>query len=239
MKKLVAITGASSGIGLACAKLFSEQGYPVLIMARRKEILDNLNLDNCVTARVDVRDIDQIKNAIKLAEEKFGPVDLMINNAGIMPMDKYADQDLQEKYDTLDINIKGVINGMDAVLPTMRKLNHGTIINISSVSGRYTSVDHAVYNGSKFAVNAITEQSRRELSDTNIRFCLIEPAIVDTNLLSTTTNKEVLEIHMKRKNKLNGGLSADQIAQTILYVYQLPQDVSIKELMISHTNQAV
>ncbi|WBX35933.1 SDR family oxidoreductase [Mycoplasma capricolum] len=239
MKPLVVITGASSGIGLACAKYFSKKGFPLLILARRKEILDNLNLPNTLTDKVDVRNFEELNQAIKKAEQVYGPVNLLINNAGIMPMDQYVDQSLEDKYNTLDVNVKGVINGMDAVLPSMLKQNHGTIVNISSVAGRYTYDDHSIYNGSKFAVNAITEQVRRELSDTNIRFSLIEPAIVDTNLLSTTKNQKILNSYISRKNSLNGGLKPEQLAEVIYYIYSLPQDVVIPELMISHTNQKV
>ncbi|WP_434325313.1 SDR family oxidoreductase [Mycoplasma capricolum] len=239
MKPLVVITGASSGIGLACAKHFSKKGFPLLILARRKEILDNLNLPNTLTAKVDVRNFEELNQAVKKAEQVYGPVNLLINNAGIMPMDQYVDQSLEDKYNTLDVNVKGVINGMDAVLPSMLKQNHGTIVNISSVAGRYTYDDHSIYNGSKFAVNAITEQVRRELSDTNIRFSLIEPAIVDTNLLSTTKNQKILNSYISRKNSLNGGLKPEQLAEVIYYIYSLPQDVVIPELMISHTNQKV
>ncbi|WP_434333006.1 SDR family oxidoreductase [Mycoplasma capricolum] len=239
MKPLVVITGASSGIGLACAKYFSKKGFPLLILARRKEILDSLNLPNTLTAKVDVRNFKELNQAVKKAEQVYGPVNLLINNAGIMPMDQYVDQSLEDKYNTLDVNVKGVINGMDAVLPSMLKQNHGTIVNISSVAGRYTYDDHSIYNGSKFAVNAITEQVRRELSDTNIRFSLIEPAIVDTNLLSTTKNQKILNSYISRKNSLNGGLKPEQLAEVIYYIYSLPQDVVIPELMISHTNQKV
>ncbi|CBV67241.1 Oxidoreductase, short chain dehydrogenase/reductase family [Mycoplasma leachii 99/014/6] len=239
MKPLVVITGASSGIGLACAKYFSKKGFPLLILARRKEILDNLNLPNTLTAKVDVRNFEELNQAVKKAEKVYGSVNLLINNAGIMPMNQYIDQSLEDKYNTLDINVKGVINGMDAVLPSMLKQNHGTIVNISSVAGRYTYADHSIYNGSKFAVNAITEQVRRELSDTNIRFSLIEPAIVDTNLLSTTKNQKILNSYISRKNSLNGGLKPEQLAEVIYYIYSLPQDVVIPELMISHTNQKV
>ncbi|WFQ91172.1 oxidoreductase [Mycoplasma feriruminatoris] len=238
MKPLVVITGASSGIGLACAKYFSNKNHPLLILARRKEILDDLNLPNTITARVDVRDFNQLNEAIKQAESIYGPVDLLINNAGIMILDKYQDQKLEDKYNMIDINIKGVINGMDAVLKSMLKQNRGTIVNISSVAARYTYTDHSVYCGSKYAVNAITEQIRKELSNTNIRFTLIEPAIVNTNLLNSTTNKQVKDDYQKSIDEINGGLKPEQIAQTIYYVYSLPQDVMIPELMIAHTNES-
>ncbi|WP_027062984.1 SDR family oxidoreductase [Mesoplasma seiffertii] len=238
-KPLIAITGASSGIGKATAELFASKGYPVLLMARRIEILEAMNIENKVTAQVDVTKIDEIRQAIAKAESIYGPVDLLINNAGIMPMDKYVDQSLQDKYATLDVNIKGVINGMDCVLKAMNARKHGTIINISSTASRWTSVDHALYNGSKFAVNAITEQARRENAENNIRFILIEPGIVDTNLLDTTTNQEVLEAYLINKNKLNGGLSSEAIAEVILYSYELPQHINIKELLITHTNQKI
>ncbi|TNJ31237.1 SDR family oxidoreductase [Mycoplasma mycoides subsp. mycoides] len=238
MKKLVVITGASSGIGLACAKYFSNKGHPLLILARRKELLDDLNLPNTLTARVDVRDFDQLDQAIKQAENIYGPVDLLINNAGIMILEKYQDQKLEDKYNMIDINIKGVINGIDAVLKSMLKQNHGTIVNISSVAARYTYTDHSVYCGSKYAINAITEQLRRELSNTNIRFTLIEPAIVNTNLLNSTTNKQVKDDYQKSIDEINGGLKPEQIAQTIYYVYCLPDDVMIPELMIAHTNES-
>ncbi|WP_434343303.1 SDR family oxidoreductase [Mycoplasma sp. 06067-C1-B144P-99-0482-3] len=238
MKPLVVITGASSGIGLACAKYFSNQGHPLLIVARRKEILDNLNLKNTITARVDVTNFDELNSAIKQAEKIYGSVDLMINNAGIMILEKYKDQSIEDKYKMIDVNVKGVINGMDAVLPSMLKQNRGTIVNISSVASRYTYTDHSVYCGSKYAVNAITEQLRKELSNTNIRFTLIEPAIVNTNLLDSTKNQQIHNDYQKSIDEINGGLKPEQIAQTIYYIYSLPQDVMIPELMISHTNES-
>ena len=236
-KRLIAITGASSGIGKAAAFLFSKMGYPVLLMARRKEIMDSYDIKEKISVKVDVTDIEQIRSAIKLAEEKYGPVDLMLNNAGIMPLDLYTDQSLADKYATLDVNVKGVINGMDVVLPNMIKRKTGTIINISSIAGRYTSINHAIYNGAKSAVNAITEQARKENAKYNIRFSLIEPGTVDTNLLDLTKNTKILEDYNVGKSKINGGLKADDIAKTILYVYELPQIVSIKEVLITHTNQ--
>ncbi|PPE05118.1 SDR family oxidoreductase [Williamsoniiplasma lucivorax] len=238
-KPLVAITGASSGIGKATAELFAAQGYPVLLMARRVHLLDALDIEHKVTAQVDVTDIVQMRDAIKKAEAIYGPVDLLVNNAGIMPMDKYVDQSLDDKYATLDVNIKGVVNGMDCVLKAMNARQHGTIVNLSSVAGRWTSIDHALYNGAKTAVNAITEQARRENGENNVRFILIEPGMVDTNLLDTTTNQEVLGAYLVHKNRLQGGLAACDIADAILYTYQLPQHINIKELLITHTKQKI
>ncbi|AUF83716.1 SDR family oxidoreductase [Mesoplasma syrphidae] len=238
-KPLIAITGASSGIGKATAELFAAKGYPVLLMARRVEILDSLNIEHKITAKVDVTDIKQIRQAILKAEKIYGPVDLLVNNAGIMPMEKYVDQSLKDKYATLDVNIKGVVNGMDCVLKTMNARQHGTIINLSSTASRWTSIDHALYNGSKFAVNAITEQARRENSENNVRFILIEPGIVDTNLLDTTVNKEVLDAYLVNKNNLKGGLKSQDVANVILYAYELPQHINVKELLITHTQQKI
>lgn len=237
LKKLVAITGASSGIGKALAMLFASKGHPVLLMARRIEILDALPIKEKVTAKVDVTDFNQVQDAINKAEAIYGTVDLMINNAGIMPLDNYADQSLKDKYDTIDVNVKGVINGMDSVLKQMIKNQTGTIVNVSSIAGRYTSSAHSIYNGAKSAVNAITEQARKENAHNNIRFILIEPGMVDTNLLNLTSEGEILDNYNKAKKSLGGGLTAEQVANVIAYAYELPQEVNLKEILLTHTKQ--
>ncbi|QHX35765.1 oxidoreductase [Spiroplasma sp. TIUS-1] len=238
-KKLVAITGASSGIGKALAMLFASKGHPVLLMARRIEILNALPIKEKVTANVDVTNFEQVQTAINNAEAVYGPIDLMINNAGIMPLDNYVDQSLKDKYDTIDVNVKGVINGMDAVLKQMIKNQTGTIVNISSIAGRYTSNAHSIYNGAKSAVNAITEQARKENAHNNIRFILIEPGMVDTNLLNLTSEGEILNSYNKAKKSLNGGLTPEQVADVIAYAYELPQSVNLKEILLTHTKQVV
>ncbi|ATZ18701.1 oxidoreductase [Williamsoniiplasma somnilux] len=238
-KPLVAITGASSGIGKALALEFGQKGYPVLLMARRKELLDELEIANKVTAKVDVTNLEDIQKAVEDAEALYGPVDLMINNAGIMPLETFLNQSMKDKYDTLDVNIKGVVNGMQVVLSGMVERKHGTIMNISSVAGRYTSAEHSLYNGAKFAVNAITEQTRKEVAKDNVRLILIEPGIVDTNLLSTTVNDQILQEYQKRKTAMDNGLTAQEVAQVILHTYELPQHVNLKEIMLTHTKQAI
>jgi len=239
-KPLVAITGASAGIGKAVAFIFASNGYPVLLMARRKEILDSyVEIKEKVTAKVDVTNFDELQAAIKLGEAKYGPVDLMINNAGVMPLGDYVAQPRREKYQTLDVNIKGVINGMDVVLPTMIKNHHGTIINISSIAGRYSSLNHSVYNGSKAAINLLTEEVRKENAKNNIRFTLVEPGLVKTELSKTTTISEAMKIYQDQINTLNGGLDPKMVAEIILKIYELPQEVNIKEVMLTLTAQMI
>ncbi|WP_381415114.1 SDR family oxidoreductase [Spiroplasma endosymbiont of Anurida maritima] len=236
MKKLVAITGASSGIGKALAYKFAKEGHPVLLMARRVEILEKFDIKDKVCAKVDVQNIDEIKNAIKLAEKKYGPVDCMINNAGIMFLNLFHEQPLQHKYDMLDVNVKGVINGIDAVLNDMLKRKDGTIINISSIGGRWIFRNHAIYNGSKFAVNAITEGVRKEVAGSNVRFSSVEPGMVNTDILSRTDDKEILKDYNDEKWSIGGGLTTDNTADLCYYIYSLPQMVNIKEVVITHTN---
>ncbi|WP_338970392.1 SDR family oxidoreductase [Spiroplasma endosymbiont of Labia minor] len=238
-KQLVVITGASSGIGMALAKIFSKNGHPLLIIARRLEILQKLNLPDTMCKQVDVRDFTDFKNAILDAEKIYGKTDLLINNAGIMPLEIYSGEDLQEKYDIVDINLKGVINGIDCVLKDMIVRKHGTIVNVSSVAGRWTSDAHAVYNASKFGVTALTEAIRRENASSNVRFITIEPAIVDTDLLLTGKNKKLIDEYNVVKSSINNGLTSDEVAEVIFYSYNLPQHVNLKEIVLSHTLQKI
>jgi len=138
MKPLVAITGASSGIGAATAKIFSASGYPLLLMARRKENLEALNLPDTVYHKVDVNNEDEICAAVCAAEKVYGPVDCLVNNAGILYLGQSWDQDPAEWREMIQTNIMGVLNGIHAVLKDMMARKTGTIINISSLAGRKT-----------------------------------------------------------------------------------------------------
>ncbi|AHI52677.1 SDR family oxidoreductase [Spiroplasma culicicola] len=239
MKKLIAITGASSGIGKELAIKFNQLGHPLLLMARRVELLEQLNLDNCICASVDVRNFEQFKEAIKSAEIKYGPVDCLINNAGIMPLDKIYNLSLETQHEMVDINVKGVLNGINIVVNDMKDRKTGTIINISSVAGRYTSENRVVYNGTKFAVHAISESARKELAAFNIRVLTIAPALVDTNLIDSTVNQEVIKNYDQWKKDLDGGLTSQEVAEVITYAYNLPQHISLKEIVLSATKQAI
>lgn len=237
MKKLVVITGASSGIGMECAKKFSEAGHPVLLIARRKEPMTNLNLPESMCESVDVTDYSAMDKAIKKAEEKYGKVDLLINCAGVMLLGNADKQDYKEWEQMVDVNIKGILTGTKIVLPDMMERNEGTIINISSTAGRKTYENHSVYCGTKFAVHAISESMRKEAASKNVRILVVAPGIVETALLEHTTDKKIVEDYKKWKNEINGGLDTSTVAECIYFAYSMPQNVSIREIVLTKTNQ--
>lgn len=138
MKKLVVVTGASSGIGMEFAKRFSREGHPVLMLARRQEVMEALQLPNCLCRSVDVTDPAAMEAAVREAEAIYGKTDLLINCAGLMLLGHPDGQDFEEWSRMIDVNVKGVLAGTKAVLSDMMARNEGTIINISSIAGRKT-----------------------------------------------------------------------------------------------------
>ena len=238
MQKLVVITGASSGIGRATAKRLSAAGHPLLLIARRIEKLKELNLPNTLCAKVDVTDIEEFKKAVIEAEAKFGAVDLIVNNAGVMLLGGIATQNPQEWQQMLNINVMGVLNGVSTVLAGMVKRNGGTIINISSIAGRKTFPDHAAYCASKFAVHALTENIRGEVAGSNVRMSVIAPGVVETELLSHTTDTTIVNNYNDWKaNTIKQGLDPDDIAKSVEFIYNQPQNVCIREIVIADTRQ--
>ncbi|WP_028889232.1 SDR family oxidoreductase [Tenacibaculum ovolyticum] len=236
-KKLIIITGASSGIGEATAKLLSKKGHPLLLLARRIDIIKAFNLPNVLCEKVDVTDINAIKNAVIKAETQFGDADCIINNAGLMLLGDIATQDPLEWKKMFDVNILGLLNGMQVVLPKMKANQSGTIINISSIAGRKTFPNHAAYCGTKFGVHAITENAREEAASANVRMVTIAPGAVETELLSHTTSNEIKNGYEAWKNDMGGVLNPNDIANAIWYAYNQPQGVNIREIVIAATKQ--
>lgn len=237
MKKLVVVTGASSGIGMEIAKRFSKEGYPVLMLARRKDVMEELNLPNCMCRSVDVTDLSAMQTAVKEAEEMYGKTDLLINCAGLMLLGYPSEQDFEEWNSMIDVNIKGILTGTKAVLADMMKRNEGTIINISSIAGRKTFDNHSVYCGTKYAVHAITESMRKEVSGSNVRMIVIAPGVVETPLLSHTSSEEIKDNYNLWKQSIEGGLETSQIADCVRFAYQMPQNVCVREIVIAKTKQ--
>ena len=237
MKKLVVITGASSGIGKAIANKLSGEGHPLLLLARRVNLLEELNLPNTMCKSVDVTKAEEIKAAITEAESVYGPVDCIVNNAGLMLLGDASIQDINEWDTMINTNIKGVLNGIHAVLKGMIARNEGTIINISSIAGRKTFPNHSVYCGTKFAVHAISENIREEVAPHNVRVITIAPGVVETNLLSHTTSQEIKDGYTDWKKSINGGLNPSSIADAVNFAYSQPQSVCIREILVAPTNQ--
>lgn len=238
MKKLVVITGASSGIGKELAKFFSHEGHPVLLLARRLEPMLELNLPHCLCRSADVSDFQTMKKHIEEAEGQFGETDLLINCAGQMLLGHTEQQDYEEWSRMIDINVKGILTGTKIVLPKMMENNTGTIINISSIAGRKTFDNHSVYCGTKFAVHAITESIRKEISSTNVRMITIAPGVVETPLLSHTTDQQIKDDYNVWKKTIEGGLDPKQIVDCVAFAYQMPQSVCVREIVIAKTKQA-
>ncbi|VDG24942.1 SDR family oxidoreductase [Lactiplantibacillus mudanjiangensis] len=239
MKSLIVITGASSGFGAAMAKLFNANDYPLLLLGRRVEKIEALNLTGDVMIKkADVTDQVQLGSAIKAAEAKYGPTDLLINNAGLMLLGNVWQQSPTEWQTMLDTNVMGVLNGMQLVLPQMTERHHGTIINISSIAGYKAFQNHAAYVASKFGVHGLSETVRQEVADKQVRVMLVAPGAAETELLTHVTDDHALTEYEAWKETM-GGLTLDpkHVAETVKFMYEMPQEVNIREVDIAATRQ--
>jgi len=237
-KPLIIVTGASSGIGEAVARLFSAQGHPLLLLARRVERLLALGLPATLCKGVDVTDREALLAAVKEAEAQYGPADAIVNNAGVMLLGDTATQAPEQWERMLDVNVKGLLNGIHAVLGGMIERNHGTVINVGSVAGRKTFPNHVAYVGTKFAVHAISENLREEVAAHNVRVITIAPGAVETELLGHTTDEAIKSGYQDWKAGMGGVvLSADDVAKAIRYAYEQPQGVCIREIVLAATRQ--
>ncbi len=237
MKKLVVITGASSGIGSVLAKTFSSLGHPLLLIARRKQNMEKLGLENCLCEGVDILDAEAFRKAIEKAETKYGPVDLLINNAGLMQLGEPDKQPLKEWHDMIDVNVKGTMNGINSVLKGMMDRKSGTIINISSIAGRKTFAQHSAYCASKFAVHALSESLRGEVCELGVRVIVIGPGVTQSELLSHTTDEGIIAGYEDWKNEIGGAMDPQSIADTAVFVYSQPQNVCVREVLLAPTMQ--
>ncbi|MDF5285953.1 SDR family oxidoreductase, partial [Vibrio parahaemolyticus] len=213
------------------------QGHALLLLARRVERLEALNLPNTLCEKVDVTDKASFEAAIEKAESLYGPVDALVNNAGVMLLGQIDTQEASEWKRMFDVNVIGLLNGMQSVLAPMKARNSGTIINISSIAGKKTFPDHAAYCGTKFAVHAISENVREEVASSNVRVTTIAPGAVETELLSHTTSQDIKDGYDAWKVDMGGVLAADDIARAVLFAYQQPQGVCVREIALAPTKQ--
>ena len=237
-KPLVAVTGASSGIGEATARAFSAAGHPVLMMARRIERMEAMGLPESLCRKVDVRNRAEIAAAVAEAEAAYGPVDMMFANAGIARLGDIGRQDPAEWDEMIDINTKGVMNTVHAVMAGMIERKRGTLVMMSSIAGRKVYPDHTVYCGTKFFVHAVSESLRGYLSAHDVRVLVISPGVIETEVLNSVTDEETLANYKANKVKMGGGIGADIVADLILDAYRLPQKALVQEICMTPTRQS-
>lgn len=241
--KVVIIAGASSGIGEATVRRLAQEGAKLVIGARRenrlKELAESMPEAAIEYRAADVTNPDDMKALAKLALDKFGRIDAIFNNAGVMPTANLIEEHRDEWKQMLDINIMGVLNGIAAVLPFMRKQKSGHILATDSVAGHVVYPGSAVYCGTKFAVRAIMEGLRQEERENNIRSTIISPGLVDTELYTTISDKEFGK-NLSNASKIPGvGLTSDDVANAVAYAIGTPDTVAVSEIIIRPTNQAI
>ncbi|MYV17363.1 SDR family oxidoreductase [Furfurilactobacillus milii] len=242
--KVVVITGASSGIGEVTAKLLAKNGAKVVLGARREDRLEKLVADikadggQAAYQTVDVRDAEQVAALVAYAKTTFGGLDVIFNNAGIMPTSPISALHTQEWNDMIDINIKGVLNGVAAVMPDFVANKGGHIITTSSVAGLKSFPGSGVYGATKFAVRNLMEVIRTESASegTNIRTTTLYPAAINTELLNTISDKAA----RKGMDALYDavGINPDAIARVVNFAIGQPEDVNVNEFTIYPTKQA-
>jgi len=239
--KIVVITGASSGLGEATARLLSAEGAIVVLGARRVERLKSLADEliakggQALAIASDVTDREQVKKLVEAAVQKFGRIDVIINNAGLMPQSLLERLKIDEWDRMIDVNIKGVLYGIAAALPHMKHQKSGQIINVSSVAGHKIRPGATVYAATKHAVRALSEGLRQEVKPYNIRTTIISPGAVATELPNTITDPETAA----RINKFyeETAIPADSFARAVIFAMSQPEDVDVNEILFRPTRQ--
>lgn len=235
--KVVVITGASSGIGEATAKLLASRGAHVVMGARRVEKLEALASliqaegGSALYQQLDVTSIEQMQSIIRLAQSRFGRVDVIVNNAGVMPLSPLEALKIDEWNRMIDVNIRGVLHGIAAGLPVMKEQQSGHMINVASIGAYSVTPTAAVYCATKYAVRAITEGLRQEM-DADIRVTLVSPGVTESELAESITDDGAREF---MKTYRRNALPASAIAQAIAYAIEQPADVDVNELVVRPT----
>ncbi|WP_426243594.1 SDR family oxidoreductase [Nocardioides sp. LHG3406-4] len=231
---LAVVTGASSGVGAAVAQELHRSGRPLLMLARREEEMARLGLARAMAAAVDVRDLAQVRVAIDRATERFGPVEILVNNAGIMPLGDVAGQPMGDWQATLDVNCVAVAGLTQAVLPAMMHAGRGTIVMVTSLGARQVFEHHAAYCASKAAVHALADAVRLEAGPHGVRVVEIAPGMVDTSLIDSTASEDLRAEYLRHREHV---LDPAEVAEAVRWACDLPQHVCVRELQVAHTRQ--
>lgn len=236
--KVIAITGASSGIGEATARLLAQKGLRVVLGARRTDRLAEIASEirekggTAEYCALDVTNLEDMQAFVEFAKDKFGRVDVVVNNAGLMPLAKLEALKIDEWNRTIDVNIRGVLHGIAAALPIFKQQQSGQFVNLSSIGGHSVSPTAAVYCATKFAVWAISEGLRQESTD--IRVTVISPGVTQTELASTTTDAEAAQWLAEYRTAI---IPPDAIARAIAFAIEQPADVDVNEIVVRPIGQ--
>jgi NADP-dependent 3-hydroxy acid dehydrogenase YdfG len=239
--KVVVITGASSGIGEATALFLAGRGARVVLGARGldrlKALADRIAEagGEAAYAPTDVKQRADVAGLVQLACEKYGKIDVLINNAGVMPVSPLDDLRVEDWEDMIDVNIKGVLYGIAAALPIFRKQGFGHFINTASTAGLKTVPNQSVYSGTKFAVRAISEGLRQEAGD-KLRVTIISPGFVNTNFGEGVTSPEMKAQLVRARDQF--AMPPEAVARAIAYAIEQPAEVDVGEIVIRSTAQA-
>jgi NADP-dependent 3-hydroxy acid dehydrogenase YdfG len=240
-EKVVVITGASSGLGEAAARHLSARGAIVVLGARRTNRIQALADEligrggKALAKTTDVTDCDQVKSLVDAAVQTYGRIDVMLNNAGLMPHSPLERLKIDDWNRTIDVNIKGVLYGIAAALPYMKQRKAGHIINVSSVAGHKVRPGSAVYSATKHAVRVISEGLRQEVKPYNIRTTVISPGAVATELPDSITEPDVADSIHKFYEAF--AISADSFARAVAFAMSEPEDVDVNEILFRPTRQ--
>jgi NADP-dependent 3-hydroxy acid dehydrogenase YdfG len=240
--RVALVTGASSGIGAATAALFASAGARVALAARRTDRLSELVErvrhagGEAIAVQADVADRTSAEHMVAITVERFGRLDVLVNNAGVMMLAPFADGNPDEWRQMMDVNVLGLLYATRAAVPHLRRSGRGDIVNVSSVAGRIAFAGGAVYTATKFAVVGFSETLRKELLRDKIRVTSIEPGAVETELVEHVTDpaaRKQIDAWQAQMRQLQSG----DIAAAILYAVSQPPHVSVNEILVRPTDQ--
>ncbi len=241
--KVAAVTGASSGIGEATAVMLAESGAAVSFAARRGDRIAELAKriedagGRALPIEADVGDEAQANAFVARTKEELGKIDILVNNAGVMLLGPVIGADTSEWRRMVEVNLLGLLYCTHAVLPVMGEQGSGHIVNISSVAGRFANFGSAVYNLTKFGVNAFSEALRQEVTPANVKVSVIEPGFVATELQGHNTNPVVIQAMENMRKEIGNPLEPEDIARAILYAVGEPDHVVINEVLVRPAGQ--
>ena len=239
--KVIAITGASSGIGAATARVLAQRGAKLVLGARNREALQALaneidaSAESIAVLEMDVKRAEDLDRLVAVARERFGRLDVLISNAGVMPISPMEELRTDEWNEMIDVNIKGVLHGIASALPVFLEQGSGHFINVASTAGFKVTPTMAVYAGTKSAVRAISDGLRQE-AGSRFRVTIVSPGITNTNFANHMSSEAIRDQLIKMRDQI--AMPPEAIGRAIAHAIEQPDDVEVGEIVVRPTAQA-